>query len=115
MSLKLDIEMLEPRKEIALPASGACKGELRFPPLYPEWLGDSAFAGAHGTRFNYVVGEMARGIATPAMVVAAVNCGCMGFYGSAGLGLDEVRAGVRKIAGELSRDQTAWGANLIRW
>ena len=86
---------------------------LSFPPIYPEWLGDRAFADTHGCRFNYVVGEMARGIATSRMVVEAVRAGCMGFYGSAGLQPDVIEAGLKEIKAGLSPDQTAWGANLI--
>ena len=92
---------------------GRASDSATLPPLYPEWLGDRAFSGTHGSRFNYVVGEMARGIATPRMVVEAVRAGCLGFYGSAGLPLDEIERGVRKIASQLTAGQTAWGANLI--
>lgn len=84
-----------------------------LPPIYPEWLGDRAFLAAHGARFPYVVGEMARGIATPRMVIEAVRAGCLGFYGSAGLPLDEIRRGIGEIRSALSADQIAWGANLI--
>lgn len=88
-------------------------GTATLPPVYPEWLGDRAFSGTHGCRFNYVVGEMARGIATPRMVVEAVRAGCAGFYGSAGLPIDEIESGLREIRGKLTESQTAWGANLI--
>ncbi|MEZ5954510.1 MAG: PfaD family polyunsaturated fatty acid/polyketide biosynthesis protein [Hyphomonas sp.] len=99
---------------IARPAKGAAAaGASELPPIYPEWLGDRAFAATHGARFNYVVGEMARGIATPQMVVAAVRAGCVGFYGSAGLPPDVIEGGVREIRGQLVPDQIAWGANLI--
>ncbi len=90
------------------PIEAAC-----LPPLYPEWLGDRAFSAAHGSRFNYVVGEMARGIATPQMVIAAVKAGCVGFYGSAGLPLSVIEAGLKEIRAGLGADRTAWGANLI--
>ena len=40
-----------------------------LPPIYPEWLGERSFTATHGVRFPYVVGEMARGIATPRMTV----------------------------------------------
>ena len=81
--------------------------------IYPEWLGDAAFAQAHGARFNYVVGEMARGIATPKMVIEAVRAGCVGFYGSAGLKPETIEDGVREIKAGIAPGQTAWGANLI--
>jgi PfaD family protein len=84
-----------------------------LPPIYPEWLGERSFTAAHGVRFPYVVGEMARGIATPRMAIAAVRAGGMGFYGSAGLDLDTVEAGVREIQEALGPDAPGWGANLI--
>ncbi len=84
-----------------------------LPPIYPEWLGDRSFTAAHGVRFPYVVGEMARGIATARMTVEAVRAGVMGFFGSAGLDLDTVETGVREIQNALGRDAGGWGANLI--
>lgn len=84
-----------------------------LPGIYPEWLGDRALLAEHPARFCYVVGEMARGIATPRMVIEAVRAGCLGFYGSAGLPLAEIRAGVKQIQAALGPGQAAWGANLI--
>lgn len=84
-----------------------------LPPIYPEWLGDRDFTAAHGVRFPYVIGEMARGIATARMTIEAVRAGVMGFFGSAGLDLGAVEAGVREIQGALGRDTGGWGANLI--
>lgn len=86
---------------------------FRLPPVYPEWLGDRGFTAVHHTRFAYVVGEMARGIATSDMVVAAAKAGLLGFYGSAGLPLHEVRAGIARIKADLPAADAAWGANLI--
>lgn len=84
-----------------------------LPSVYPEWLGDRAFCAIHGVRFPYVAGEMARGIATPEMVIAAVRAGCAGFYGSAGLPVPEIKSGLAKIRAALGADATGWGANLI--
>lgn len=96
---------------------GACppgnEGAAALPAIYPEWLGDRAFAAAHGARFNYVAGEMARGIATPKMVIAAARAGCVGFYGSAGLPLSEIKSGVAEIKSALGPEARNWGANLI--
>jgi len=86
---------------------------FRIPPVFPEWLGDRSFTAAHNTRFPYVVGEMARGIATPKMVIAACEAGLLGFYGSAGLPLSEVQQGIEEIKAGLSSADSAWGANLI--
>ncbi len=84
-----------------------------LPALYPEWLGDRAFCAAHGVRFAYVIGEMARGIATPIMVIEGARAGVMAFYGSAGLSIEEIARGVDEIQAVLGRDSTGWGANLI--
>ena len=84
-----------------------------LPSIYPEWLGDRAFSEIHGTRFTYIVGEMARGISTSEMVIAAVNAGFMGFFGSAGLSVTETEKGIREIQSALGPDQLSWGANLI--
>jgi PfaD family protein len=85
----------------------------QLPGLYPEWLGDRSFCELHGCRFAYVAGEMARGIATAEMVIAAASAGFMGFYGSAGLGVPEVDRAIGKIQAALGQDAVNWGANLI--
>lgn len=87
--------------------------ELVLPPLYAERLGDPAFCTLHGCRFPYIVGEMARGIATPDMVVAAQRAGFCGFFGSAGLPVDEIDAGLARISGQLGPAAPGWGSNLI--
>lgn len=83
-----------------------------LPSIFPEHLGDRGFCEVHGCRFPYVVGEMANGIATAHMVVAAHKAGLLGFFGAAGLpparihkALDEIEAGVG--------GSRAWGTNLI--
>lgn len=91
--------------------SGALVGVL--PPLYPEWLGGRSFTAAHGVRFPYVVGEMAQGIATSAMVIAAARAGFQAFYGAAGLPLSEIDAGLAQIEAQLGPRHPGWGANLI--
>ncbi len=112
---RLPVSLEVSADEVKASAAGAVSPSeaMTLPPVYPEWLGDRAFAATHGARFNYVVGEMARGIATPLMVVEAVRAGCLGFYGSAGLPVDEIKRGIRQIKADLARDQIAWGANLI--
>lgn len=84
-----------------------------LPPLYPEWLGDRTFLTAHGCRFPYVVGEMARGIASADMVIASARAGLMTFFGSAGLVIREVDEAITKIQGALGPSVRNWGANLI--
>ncbi|WP_394833701.1 PfaD family polyunsaturated fatty acid/polyketide biosynthesis protein [Pendulispora rubella] len=83
-----------------------------LPPLYPEWLGDRSFCEAHRTRFPYVAGEMANGIATTALVIAMAKGGMLGFFGAAGLGLPHVEKSLDEL--ERALGSTApWGINLI--
>lgn len=84
-----------------------------LPPVYPEWLGDRDFARAHGCRFPYVVGEMARGIASAEMVIAGANAGLMAFFGSAGLSIPDIDEAIQTIQASLGAGVRNWGANLI--
>jgi len=88
-----------------------CRVVAQLGSLYPEWLGDRRFGETHGCRFPYVVGEMARGLSAPAMVIAAGKTGLIGFYGAAGLDLDAIRTAVREIAH--TSNGFPWGSNLI--
>jgi PfaD family protein len=83
-----------------------------LPPMYPEWLGDRSFCETHGTRFPYVTGAMANGIATVDIVREMARAGCMGFFGSAGLPFERVKAAVAELGRDLG-DRLPWGSNLI--
>ncbi len=95
------------------PAEKDCTITGVMPPLYPEWLGDRSFVEVHGARFPYVAGEMATGIATARMVIAAARGGFLGFFGAAGLDLGRVDRGISEIAGALDGSGLPWGSNLI--
>lgn len=84
-----------------------------LPPLYPEWLGDRTFGEAHGTRFPYVTGSMANGIASVRLVSDMAGAGCLGFFGSAGLSPARVEAALHELKGELEGKGLPWGVNLI--
>lgn len=127
-SLKPAPSVLDPRVPVAVykgragvraalwSDGGAAPGEQLIgvlPPVFPEWLGDRGFCEAHGARFPYVVGEMARGIATPEMVIAAAEAGLVAFYGSAGLRGDEIGGALGRIVARLGPARANWGANLI--
>ena len=84
-----------------------------LPPVFPEYLGEQAFRERHGARFAYIVGEMARGIATPQMVICAARAGLIGFYGSAGLSIPEIERSLGEIRAALGSQARNWGANLI--
>ncbi len=84
-----------------------------LPPVFPEWLGDAGFRADHNLRLAYLVGAMARGITTAEMVIEAARAGALGFFGSAGLKLDEIDAAITRIAAELHPHGLPWGANII--
>ena len=84
-----------------------------LPPIFPEWLGERDFNHAHGCRFPYVVGEMARGIASADMVIAGAQAGLMAFFGSAGLSIPDIDEAIQKIQASLGPGVRNWGANLI--
>jgi PfaD family protein len=83
-----------------------------LPELFPEWLGDRSFQETHSVRFPYICGEMANGIASAQMVIAAAQAGLLAFFGSAGLSLERIRQEIDKIQKALSPRYT-WGSNLI--
>ncbi|MFJ6699521.1 PfaD family polyunsaturated fatty acid/polyketide biosynthesis protein [Streptomyces sp. NPDC091272] len=83
-----------------------------LPGVFPEWLGDPGFTEHHGVRFPYVVGEMANGIATTDMVVAAARGGFLGVFGAAGLTVRQTEEGVGRIRRELGPGP-GWAVNLI--
>ena len=84
-----------------------------LPGIYPEWLGERSFRERHGCRFPYVVGEMARGLTSVEMVVAAVQSGLMAFFGSAGMTPPRIEDAIGRIRATLGPASRAWGMNLI--
>ena len=99
--------------KVEAPHRSASNSSENLLEIHPEWLGDHEFNETHGSRFSYVVGEMARGIATPRMVIEAVKAGLVGFYGSAGLRPETIAEGISEIEASLGVGAPAWGANLI--
>ena len=84
-----------------------------LPALYPECLGDPSFLETHRVGFPYVAGEMYRGIASSRMVIAMEKAGMIGFFGAAGMSLDELEKNLNEIQGTLDRSGLPWGTNLI--
>lgn len=84
-----------------------------LPAMYPEWLGDRSFNEAHRTRFPYVTGAMANGIATTQLVIEMARTGCLGFFGAAGLPRHVVAAAIDELHAALGHTELPWGCNLI--
>ncbi|WP_084316836.1 PfaD family polyunsaturated fatty acid/polyketide biosynthesis protein [Actinospica robiniae] len=96
----------------ATPGAGECRMVAQLPPLRPESLGDESFCAAHGTRFPYVAGEMANGIATVELVAAMARAEMLGFFGAAGLSVSRVEQEITRLAASLGGRRN-WGVNLI--
>ncbi|MFN7899207.1 MAG: PfaD family polyunsaturated fatty acid/polyketide biosynthesis protein [Synechococcaceae cyanobacterium] len=83
-------------------------------PVYAEWLGDRGFCEDHGTRYAYVTGAMATGIASVELVCAGARAGFLSFFGAGGLSLKQVTGCLDRISEDLAQEPgAAWGVNLI--
>ncbi len=82
-----------------------------LPAISPEELGRLSFCRRHGLRFPYIAGAMANGISSVPMVEAMAHHGMLGFFGSAGLPLDEVEKAIWTL--KKSLDSKPFGINLI--
>jgi trans-AT polyketide synthase/acyltransferase/oxidoreductase domain-containing protein len=80
--------------------------------IRPESLGSARFRAEYGIRYAYLTGAMYRGIASQAMVIALGRAGLMGYFGTGGLGLDEIESAIRAIQQALP-DGQAYGMNLL--
>ena len=81
------------------------------PPLRPSDLGSPDFKEAHNLRYAYVVGAMANGITSAEMVEEAGRAGMIGFFGAAGLMLNEIEAAVDALLQH--KGSFPFGMNLI--
>jgi trans-AT polyketide synthase/acyltransferase/oxidoreductase domain-containing protein len=81
------------------------------PALRPEELGDPQFRAAHGARYAYIAGAMANGIASVEMVEAMARAGMLGFFGAAGLEIDQIAAAIDHVQSSLG--DRPYGFNLI--
>ena len=81
------------------------------PPLHPKDLGDFNFKKRHNLGYAYVVGAMANGITSVEMVQEAANAGMLGFFGAAGLSLDQIETAIDRLQQKLG--DISFGFNLI--
>jgi trans-AT polyketide synthase/acyltransferase/oxidoreductase domain-containing protein len=81
------------------------------PALHPSDLGDPAIKSALGLKFPYIVGAMANGITSVRMVEAAGKAGMIGFFGAAGLAVDQIEAAAMQLRERLPGGP--FGFNLI--
>jgi len=81
------------------------------PPLHPENLGDPQFKKTYNLRFAYIAGAMANGITSVEMVEKAGQAGMVGFFGAAGLSLNQIEAAIDRLQETLK--EIPFGFNLI--
>lgn len=81
------------------------------PPVHPESLGDPYFKDSYHLRYAYIIGAMANGITSVEMVEEAGRGGMIGFFGAAGLSLDEIEAAIVRLKKTLP--DSPFGFNLI--
>jgi len=89
--------------------TSSVKGLIAATPL--QTLGDEFFCHDHGIRYAYVGGSMAKGISSVEMVKALGHAGMLGFFGSAGLSLEQVEEAIDQLQAE--GQSFPFGVNLI--
>ncbi|MFF2910656.1 ACP S-malonyltransferase [Paenibacillus sp. NPDC057934] len=77
-----------------------------------ETLGNSGFKQDYRLKYAYIAGAMYKGIASKELVVKMGKAGMMGFFGTGGLGLDQIETSIQFIQRELKHDE-AYGLNLV--
>ncbi len=77
-----------------------------------ESLGDAQLKQDYGLRYAYATGSMYRGISSVDMVAKVAGAGMLGFFGSGGLGLEELDRAVAALERRL-QGRGAWGVNLL--
>jgi PfaD family protein len=82
-----------------------------IPALQPEDLGDPYFKHSFGLRYPYVIGAMANGITSVKMVESAARNGMIGFFGAAGLALEDIEAAIVQVRQRVT--DLPFGFNLI--
>jgi trans-AT polyketide synthase/acyltransferase/oxidoreductase domain-containing protein len=112
----------EEAEKPAAEAAAACYGDQQsdslreqlpvLPGITASSLGDAGFKRDYNLAYAYLTGGMYRGVASKEMVTRMGKAGMMGFFGTAGLGLDQVSAAIEQIQKELAQGQP-YGMNLV--
>lgn len=81
------------------------------PAFQAEQFGDPAFRKAYGTRYNYMAGAMANGIASEELVIALGEAGLLASFGAGGLVPSRIERAIDRIQQALPNGPYAF--NLI--
>ncbi len=91
---------------------GAERSENGSLSVSAESLGSSEYRREYGVRHAYATGGMFRGIASKELVVRMGKANMIGYFGTGGLGIDQVEEAIQHIQGHLNNGQ-AYGMNLL--
>jgi trans-AT polyketide synthase/acyltransferase/oxidoreductase domain-containing protein len=75
-------------------------------------LGAASFRRDHGVSLAYAAGAMAKGIASPELVIRMARAGLLSWYGAGGQRLNVVRSAIRRIRASVPPG-APWGVNLL--
>ena len=82
-------------------------------PLPCSKLGSRSFLKRHGLRFPYVMGAMANGITSEAMVEAAGKNGMIGFFGAGGCTLPRIQQAITRLKQAARLEPFPFGFNFL--
>ncbi|WP_300670056.1 PfaD family polyunsaturated fatty acid/polyketide biosynthesis protein [Desulfoluna sp.] len=82
-------------------------------PLPISKLGSRSFLKRHGLRFPYIMGAMANGITSEAMVEAAGKNGMIGFFGAGGCSVTRIKEAISRLKKAAQADPFPFGFNFL--
>jgi len=82
------------------------------PPGPSKNLGSDAFRKAYGLNYAYMAGGMYRGISSVDMVLRLARAGCLGSFGSGGLGLAEIENAISRLQRDMPKG-VDYAINLV--
>lgn len=77
-----------------------------------DQLGSATFKKDYGLKYAYLSGAMYRGISSKELVIAMGNAGLLGFLGTGGMSLEEIKKNIEFIQNQLSHNES-YGMNLL--
>lgn len=93
------------------PPAGEAEVHVAVGSLRPEQLGSETFRTRYGTRYAFLAGAMAGGVASEELVIALAQRGLLGSFGAAGLLPDRIERALRRFRAEIPG--RPYVANLI--
>lgn len=95
------------------PGEPRAAGPISSPAIgvVPAALGDEEFKADHKVRYAYAAGGMCRGISSRELVVRMGKAGLISYFGTSGLGLNQIRDAIRSIREQLDSGQP-YGMNV---